>query len=36
MTAALQKASGAKPEGATLTLTAVAGEQAVEVPFRLD
>ena len=28
--------AGAKPEGATLTLTAVAGEQAVEVPFRLD
>jgi len=27
---------GAKPDGATLTLTAVAGEQAVEVPYRLD
>jgi DsbC/DsbD-like thiol-disulfide interchange protein len=27
---------GAKPEGATLTLTAVAGEQAVEVAYRLD
>jgi DsbC/DsbD-like thiol-disulfide interchange protein len=24
------------PEGATLTLTAVAGEQAIEVPYRLD
>lgn len=28
--------SGAKPDGATLRLTAVAGEQAVEVAFRLD
>jgi DsbC/DsbD-like thiol-disulfide interchange protein len=28
--------SGAKPDGATLTLTAVAGEQAIEVPYRLD
>jgi hypothetical protein len=28
--------SGAKPQGATLTLTAVAGEQAIEVPYRLD
>ena len=28
--------AGAKPDGATLTLTAVAGEQAVEVPYRLD
>jgi DsbC/DsbD-like thiol-disulfide interchange protein len=27
---------GAKPDGATVTLTAVADEQAVEVPFRLD
>jgi len=27
---------GAKPDGATLTLTATAGEQAVEVPYRLD
>ena len=27
---------GAKPEGATLRLTAVAGEQAIEVAFRLD
>lgn len=27
---------GAKPHSATLTLTAVAGEQAVEVPYRLD
>src|SRR6185295_3733566 len=25
-----------KPDGATLTLTAVAGEQAIEVPYRLD
>ena len=25
-----------KPEGATLTLTAVAGGQAIEVPYRLD
>jgi len=25
-----------KPDGATLTLTAVAGERAIEVPFRLD
>jgi DsbC/DsbD-like thiol-disulfide interchange protein len=28
--------TGAKPDGATLRLTAVAGEQAVEVAFRLD
>jgi DsbC/DsbD-like thiol-disulfide interchange protein len=28
--------AGAKPEGATLRLTAVSGEQAVEVAFRLD
>lgn len=28
--------AGAKPDGATLRLTAVAGEQAVEVPYRLD
>jgi DsbC/DsbD-like thiol-disulfide interchange protein len=28
--------SGAKPDGANLTLTAVAGEQAVEVPYHLD
>ena len=27
---------GAKPEGATLTLTAVAGGEAIEVPYRLD
>ena len=27
---------GAKPEGATFTLTAVAGEQAIEVPYHLD
>jgi DsbC/DsbD-like thiol-disulfide interchange protein len=27
---------GAKPDGATLKLTAVAGEQAIEVPYRLD
>ncbi len=27
---------GAKPDGATLLLTAVAGDQAIEVPFRLD
>ena len=26
----------AKPDGATLTLTAVAGGQAIEVPYRLD
>ena len=26
----------ARPDGATLTLTAVAGEQAIEVPYRLD
>ena len=25
-----------KPDGATLMLTAVAGEQAIEVPYRLD
>ncbi len=25
-----------RPDGATLTLTAVAGEQAIEVPYRLD
>ena len=24
------------PDGATLTLTAVSGEQAIEVPYRLD
>ena len=28
--------SGTKPDGATLLLTAVAGGQAIEVPFRLD
>jgi DsbC/DsbD-like thiol-disulfide interchange protein len=28
--------SGAKADGATLKLTAVAGEQAIEVPYRLD
>ena len=28
--------SGTKPDGATLMLTAVAGEQAIEVPYRLD
>ena len=28
--------AGAKPDGATLTLTATAGEQAIEVPYRLD
>jgi hypothetical protein len=27
---------GAKPDGATLTLTAVAGEAAIEVKARLD
>ena len=27
---------GAKPDGATLKLTAVAGENAIEVPYRLD
>jgi DsbC/DsbD-like thiol-disulfide interchange protein len=27
---------GAKPDGATITLTAVAGEEAIEVPIRLD
>ena len=27
---------GAKPDGATLLLTAVSGDQAIEVPFRLD
>ena len=27
---------GAKPDGATLLLTAVAGERAIEVPYRLD
>ena len=27
---------GAKPDGATLKLTAIAGEQAIEVPYRLD
>jgi DsbC/DsbD-like thiol-disulfide interchange protein len=27
---------GAKPDGVTLTLTAVAGEHAIEVPFHLD
>jgi hypothetical protein len=25
-----------KPDGATLRLTAVAGDQAIEVPYRLD
>jgi DsbC/DsbD-like thiol-disulfide interchange protein len=28
--------SGIRPDGATLKLTAVAGEQAIEVPYRLD